>query len=161
MSKPKKLLSLHSATLPRFVQLEFKVRKTYHLCICNYYAHLSLGLTPPSYKYPELISSLPIPLPLPYASGKSLSRSCLLADFLHKSNLLHSRALHSEIQANANSSFCCSRRAKMSTTTTTFVLFAVLLGLASAQFKNGRVLEPPVPALCAQRAIHERTPDGM
>lgn len=37
---------------------------------------------------------------------------------------------------------------------------AVVVGLASAQFKNGRILEPPVPALCAQRVIHERTPDG-
>lgn len=40
------------------------------------------------------------------------------------------------------------------------VLLAAIIGLASAQFKNGRILEPPVPALCAQRVIHERTPDG-
>lgn len=41
--------------------------------LCNYYAHLSLELTPPSYKYPVLNSSLPIPSYL--RRGKSLSRS--------------------------------------------------------------------------------------
>lgn len=44
-----------------------------------------------------------------------------------------------------------------------FVAVACLLGvvsLGSTQFTNGRVLDPPVPALCAQRVIHERTPDG-
>jgi len=39
-------------------------------------------------------------------------------------------------------------------------LFAAFVGIASAQFQNGRILEPPVPALCAQRVIHERRPDG-
>lgn len=39
------------------------------------------------------------------------------------------------------------------------VLFG-LLAVAVAQFPNGRILEPPVPQLCAQRVIHERTPDG-
>lgn len=34
-----------------------------------------------------------------------------------------------------------------------------LLSLGSAQFQNGR-LEPPNPQLCAQRIIHEKTPDG-
>lgn len=37
-------------------------------------------------------------------------------------------------------------------------LFAVF-SLSSAQFQNGR-LEPPNPQLCAQRIIHEKTPDG-
>lgn len=37
-------------------------------------------------------------------------------------------------------------------------LFAVI-SLSSAQFQNGR-LEPPNPQLCAQRIIHEKTPDG-
>lgn len=41
------------------------------------------------------------------------------------------------------------------------VAFVVLFGLACAQFPGGRILEPPVPSLCAQRVIHERTPDGM
>lgn len=35
-----------------------------------------------------------------------------------------------------------------------------LICFASAQFQNGRILEPPIPALCAQRIVHERTPDG-
>jgi len=34
-----------------------------------------------------------------------------------------------------------------------------LCTLGSAQFQNGR-LEPPNPQLCAQRIIHEKTPDG-
>ena len=34
------------------------------------------------------------------------------------------------------------------------------ISLSLAQFPNGRILEPPVPALCAQRVIHERSPDG-
>lgn len=44
--------------------------------------------------------------------------------------------------------------------------FVAVLCLASAvtmivaQFPNGRVLDPPNPALCAQRVIHERAPDG-
>lgn len=37
---------------------------------------------------------------------------------------------------------------------------AAVLCLSSAQFPNGRILEPPVPSLCAQRVIHERAPDG-
>lgn len=32
--------------------------------------------------------------------------------------------------------------------------------VCSAQFPNGRVLEPPNPQLCAKRVIHERAPDG-
>lgn len=40
------------------------------------------------------------------------------------------------------------------------VCFCSVLGLSLAQFPNGRMLEPPVPALCAQRVIHERAPDG-
>lgn len=40
------------------------------------------------------------------------------------------------------------------------VCFSSVLSLTLAQFPNGRILEPPVPALCAQRAIHERAPDG-
>ncbi|CAH1368087.1 unnamed protein product [Tenebrio molitor] len=40
------------------------------------------------------------------------------------------------------------------------VLIVGFVGLALAQFPNGRILEPPVPALCAQRIVHERTPDG-
>lgn len=40
------------------------------------------------------------------------------------------------------------------------VCFSSLLGLSLAQFPNGRILEPPVPALCANRVIHERAPDG-
>ncbi|KAH0821510.1 hypothetical protein GEV33_001281 [Tenebrio molitor] len=39
------------------------------------------------------------------------------------------------------------------------VLIVGFVGLALAQFPNGRILEPPVPALCAQRIVHERTPD--
>ncbi|XP_046393472.1 uncharacterized protein LOC124161240 [Ischnura elegans] len=34
-------------------------------------------------------------------------------------------------------------------------LVVALSASASAQFVNGRILEPPVPALCAQRKIHE------
>lgn len=40
------------------------------------------------------------------------------------------------------------------------VCFSSLLGLSLAQFPNGRILEPPVPALCANRVIHDRAPDG-
>lgn len=43
-----------------------------------------------------------------------------------------------------------------------FIALACLssvLSLALAQFPNGRILEPPVPSLCAQRIIHERAPD--
>ncbi|KAI8129838.1 hypothetical protein FF38_12725 [Lucilia cuprina] len=38
-------------------------------------------------------------------------------------------------------------------------LFSVL-SVGLAQFSNGRVLDPPNPQLCAQRVIHEKTPDG-
>ncbi|XP_014240141.1 uncharacterized protein LOC106661352 [Cimex lectularius] len=38
-------------------------------------------------------------------------------------------------------------------------LIAVFIGAVAAQFPNGRRLEPPVPALCAQRKVHE-THDG-
>lgn len=40
------------------------------------------------------------------------------------------------------------------------ILLTTIIGLSLAQFPNGRILEPPVPALCAQRVIHERSPDG-
>lgn len=42
------------------------------------------------------------------------------------------------------------------------VCISSVISLSSAQFVNGRFLEPPVPALCAkqQRPIHERAPDG-
>lgn len=40
------------------------------------------------------------------------------------------------------------------------VLGLALIGVAAGQFINGRILEPPVPQLCAQRVIHERGPDG-
>lgn len=40
------------------------------------------------------------------------------------------------------------------------VCLCSLLGYALAQFPNGRILEPPVPSLCAQRIVHERAPDG-
>lgn len=40
------------------------------------------------------------------------------------------------------------------------IVLTSILGLSLAQFPNGRILEPPVPALCAQRVIHERSPDG-
>lgn len=40
------------------------------------------------------------------------------------------------------------------------VCFSSVLGAALAQFPNGRFLEPPVPALCANRVIHERAPDN-
>ncbi|XP_055677045.1 uncharacterized protein LOC129786212 [Lutzomyia longipalpis] len=39
-------------------------------------------------------------------------------------------------------------------------LLAAFVGSSVAQFKNGRILEPPVPDRCAQRIIHERAPDG-
>ncbi|VEN34152.1 unnamed protein product [Callosobruchus maculatus] len=42
----------------------------------------------------------------------------------------------------------------------TLIIIAALCAVCKAQFPNGRILEPPVPALCAQRVIHERTPDG-
>lgn len=45
-------------------------------------------------------------------------------------------------------------------TITAIVCFSAFIGLSVCQFPNGRILEPPVPALCAQRQIHERTPDG-
>lgn len=40
------------------------------------------------------------------------------------------------------------------------ICFSSVMCLAFAQFPNGRILEPPVPALCAERTIHERAPDG-
>lgn len=40
------------------------------------------------------------------------------------------------------------------------VCFSSVLSAAFAQFPNGRFLEPPVAALCAQRVIHERAPDN-
>lgn len=40
------------------------------------------------------------------------------------------------------------------------VSFISVLSGALAQFPNGRFLEPPVAALCAQRVIHERAPDN-
>lgn len=40
------------------------------------------------------------------------------------------------------------------------IVLASVVGLSLAQFPNGRILEPPSPALCAQRVIHERSPDG-
>jgi len=42
------------------------------------------------------------------------------------------------------------------------VCLSSVLSLSTAQFVNGRSLEPPVPALCAknQRPIHDRAPDG-
>lgn len=39
------------------------------------------------------------------------------------------------------------------------VCFSSVLSISLAQFPNGRILEPPVPALCANRIIHERAPD--
>lgn len=40
------------------------------------------------------------------------------------------------------------------------LILASVLAYTSAQFVNGRQLEAPVPNLCAQRVIHDRTPDG-
>lgn len=40
-------------------------------------------------------------------------------------------------------------------------IVAAVFSAAQAQFVNGRILEPPVPNLCAQRTIHERRPDGL
>lgn len=40
------------------------------------------------------------------------------------------------------------------------LLLLSVLAVAHAQFPNGRILEPPVPALCAQRVIHERFADS-
>lgn len=40
------------------------------------------------------------------------------------------------------------------------VCMCSVLSIATAQFPNGRILEPPVPQLCQQRVIHERAPDG-
>lgn len=40
------------------------------------------------------------------------------------------------------------------------ILLCTIFGYALCQFPNGRILEPPVPSLCAQRTIHERAPDG-
>uniref|UniRef100_A0A1B0D9Q2 Uncharacterized protein n=1 Tax=Phlebotomus papatasi TaxID=29031 RepID=A0A1B0D9Q2_PHLPP len=39
-------------------------------------------------------------------------------------------------------------------------LVATFVGSTVAQFKNGRILEPPIPDRCSQRIIHERAPDG-
>ncbi|KAF5270478.1 hypothetical protein FQA39_LY08356 [Lamprigera yunnana] len=41
-----------------------------------------------------------------------------------------------------------------------FITLVSIFYVVSAQFINGRILESPVPSLCAQRTIHERTPDG-
>ncbi|XP_018319615.1 uncharacterized protein LOC108733071 [Agrilus planipennis] len=41
-----------------------------------------------------------------------------------------------------------------------YFLVLFVIGFTHAQFKNGRILEPPVPRLCAQRTIHERFTDG-
>ncbi|CAH0557256.1 unnamed protein product [Brassicogethes aeneus] len=43
---------------------------------------------------------------------------------------------------------------------TGIAIFAAIFGVALAQFPNGRILEPPVPQMCAERVIHEKTPDG-
>lgn len=45
---------------------------------------------------------------------------------------------------------------------TSVVLIVAMFGAVFGQFTSNsqRVLEPPVPALCAQRIIHERAPDG-
>lgn len=44
---------------------------------------------------------------------------------------------------------------------TAFVLIVAMFGIVLAQFPpNPRILEPPVPAMCSQRVIHERAPDG-
>lgn len=45
---------------------------------------------------------------------------------------------------------------------TSVILFVVMFGAVFGQFSSNsqRVLEPPVPALCAQRLVHERAPDG-
>uniref|UniRef100_A0A1B0C5L2 C-type lectin domain-containing protein n=1 Tax=Glossina palpalis gambiensis TaxID=67801 RepID=A0A1B0C5L2_9MUSC len=40
------------------------------------------------------------------------------------------------------------------------ILLLSFVNVSWAQFNNGRVLDPPNPQLCAQRIIHERTPDG-
>ncbi|KAB0802250.1 hypothetical protein PPYR_04436 [Photinus pyralis] len=40
------------------------------------------------------------------------------------------------------------------------IALVAIICAVSAQFPNGRILEGPVPSLCAQRNIHERTPDG-
>ncbi|KAK9879537.1 hypothetical protein WA026_006607 [Henosepilachna vigintioctopunctata] len=40
------------------------------------------------------------------------------------------------------------------------ILFGMCLAVAVAQFPNGRSLHLPIPQACAQRVIHERTPDG-
>lgn len=49
---------------------------------------------------------------------------------------------------------------KMKVQTLALVCLALCVNLSLAQFPNGRILEPPVPALCAQRIIHEHAPDG-
>jgi len=41
-----------------------------------------------------------------------------------------------------------------------FIVIFVFVAISSAQINSGRILEPPVPGLCASRRIHERTPDG-
>ncbi|KAF5270465.1 hypothetical protein FQA39_LY08343 [Lamprigera yunnana] len=40
------------------------------------------------------------------------------------------------------------------------VVLALIFYMVSAQFLNGRTLEPPVASLCAQRTIHERSPNS-
>ncbi|XP_060517069.1 uncharacterized protein LOC132696327 [Cylas formicarius] len=41
-----------------------------------------------------------------------------------------------------------------------YLVGIMLVGIASAQSPSRGILESPVPELCAQRTIHERTPDG-
>lgn len=48
----------------------------------------------------------------------------------------------------------------MNVQTLALICFAMCINVAIGQFQNGRILEPPVPALCAERTIHERAPDG-
>lgn len=55
--------------------------------------------------------------------------------------------------------FCCSR-IKMKVQALALIGFAMCISAAYGQFQNGRILEPPVPAQCAERVIHERAPDG-
>lgn len=48
----------------------------------------------------------------------------------------------------------------MKAQTLALICFAMSINAAFGQFQNGRILEPPVPANCAERVIHERAPDG-
>lgn len=50
---------------------------------------------------------------------------------------------------------------KMKSFVVASICFFGVLSLSVGQFQsNGRILAPPEPELCAQRIIHERTPDG-